>query len=187
MLLETVESPEQVAAFHRLSKIAIVLNALKIVFANVAFTITRGGSLGWLDLNALPLTPQDDSGPRFGQWLAMVTLFRAATKFPADNALFNIFADLDNDQLDREQFLDLLSQHTGWNRDDLDFLTGAQGFDLEFPADFADGQFLLRLKRCFELLTALGASAQQVWQWTAPRDQTPTSHAAIKQAVRGKV
>ena len=53
--LATEESPEQIAAFHRLAKIAVILNALKIPAEQVAFTITRGAELGWLDLNALPL------------------------------------------------------------------------------------------------------------------------------------
>lgn len=186
VLLETTESPEQVAAFHRLSKIATILNALNVPAPHVAFTINRGASLGWLDLNDLPLAPQDTTGPRFGQWLAMVTLFRASAKFPDGVAeLFGIFSDLDNNQLTRNQFLDSLSQRTGWNRSDIGFLTGSQGFDLDFRADFANGQFLLRLKRCFELLAALGVAAQEPWQWAAPAP-TPNIARAIKQAVRGK-
>lgn len=186
VLIETVESPEQIAAFHRLSKIAIILNALNVSTEHVPFTLTRGASLEWLDLSALPLTAQDTSGPRFEQWLAMVTLFRAAARFPeGNNTLFGIFADLDNEQLNRDQFLDSLAQRTAWNRDDLAFLTGAGGFDLEFRADFANGQFLLRLKGCFELLAALGVSAQEVWQWVLPAP-TPDIARAIKQAVRGK-
>jgi peptidoglycan hydrolase-like protein with peptidoglycan-binding domain len=186
VFLETTESPEQIAAFHRLSKTATILNALNVPAAHVAFTINRGASLGWLDLNALPLTVQDTTGPRFEQWLAMVTLFRASVKFPDGvAALFGIFGDLDNNQLTRNQFLDSLAQRTGWNRSDIGFLTGTQGFNLNFRAGFANGQFLLRLKRCFELLVALGVAAQEAWQWAAP---APTDNIAraIKQAVRGK-
>ncbi len=186
VLLETAESPAQIDAFHRLSKIAIVLNALNVAPEHVAFVINRGALVGWLELNTLPLTAQDTSADRFGRWLAMVTLVRAAAKFPDGTAaLFKIFSDLDNQQLTRNQFLNLLAKRTGWNRNDIGFLTGASGFDLKYPADFANGQFLLRLKRSFELLTALGVSAPVAWQWATP---APTANIAraIKQAVRGK-
>lgn len=187
VLLETVESPAQIDAFHRLSKIGIILKALSVAAAeNVTFTINRGALVGWLELNFLPLTPQETSGPLFERWLAMVTLFRAAFKLPEGNtALFAIFNDLANDQLTRDQFLDSLAQHTGWNREDIGFLTGSEGFDLDYPAHFADGQFLVRLKRSFELLIAVGVPAEEVWQWATP---SPTANIAraIKQAVRGK-
>jgi len=186
VLLETVESPNQIDAFHRLAKIGIILNALDVAVERVAFTITNAASLGWLELNALPLTLQETSGPRFEQWLAMIALFRAAATFSdGNNTLFDIFDDLSNDQLNRAQFLDALSQHTGWNRNDLVFLTGPQGLDLEFRADFTNGQFLLRLKRAFELLAAVGVPAQEAWAWATP---TPSANIAraIKQAVRGK-
>jgi peptidoglycan hydrolase-like protein with peptidoglycan-binding domain len=185
VLLETVESPVQIEAFHRLSKIGIILKALNISSEHVAFTIARGASLGWLDLNDLPLTAQETSGPLFDRWLAMVTLFRASLKLPnANAALFAIFAHLDNDQLTLDQFLDLLAQHTAWNRADIAFLTSTV-FNLEFPAGFADGRFLIRLKRCFELLTAIGVAAAEVLQWVTP---APAANVArsIKQAVRGK-
>jgi peptidoglycan hydrolase-like protein with peptidoglycan-binding domain len=186
VLLETAESPAQAAAFHRLSKITTILNTFNVAMEDVAFVINRGASLGWLELNTLPLTAEETTGDRFGRWLAMVTLFRAAAKFPDGTAtLFEIFSDLDNDQLTRNQFFNLLAKRTQWNRSDIGFLTGAQGFNLQFRADFANGQFLVRLKRCFELLTALGVSAQVAWQWAIP---APTANVAraIKQAVRGK-
>lgn len=186
VLLETAESPAQVAAFHRLSKITTILNTFNVAMEDVAFVINRGASLGWLELNTLPLTAEETTGDRFGRWLAMATLFRAAAKFPDGTAaLFDIFDDLDNIQLTRNQFLNLLAKRTQWNRSDIGFLTGGQGFNLQFRADFANGQFLVRLKRCFELLTALGVSAQEAWQWAVP---APTANVAraIKQAVRGK-
>ncbi len=45
-------------------------------------------------------------------------------------------ADLDNQQLTRDQFLDALAERAGWNPQDLDFLTGPNGFDLQFRDDF---------------------------------------------------
>ena len=93
-----------------------------------------------------------------------------------------MFADLDNQQLTRNEFLDSLAGRTGWNRDDLDFLTGAHGFNLQFRADFADGQFLVRLKRCFELLAPLGVSAEEAWRWAAPPTATMRDHRQGDQA-----
>ncbi len=186
VFLATMESPDQIAAFHRLAKIAVILNALKVPSEQVAFTITRGGALGWLDLNALPLATQDSGALLFERWLAMVTLFRAAANLPnSAAALFGLFNDLDNQELTRDEFLDALANRTGWNRDDLDFLTGPDGFDLQFRAGFADGQFLTQLKRCFELLTPLGVAAQEAWRWAQPAPNAVIAR-AIKQTVRAK-
>jgi hypothetical protein len=119
--------------------------------------------------------------------MAMVTLFRAAANLPnGAAALFELFNDLDDQQLTRNEFLDALANRTGWNRGDLDFLTGPDGFDLQFPAGFADGQFLVRLKRCFELLTPLGVGAEEAWRWAEPAPDAVIAR-AIKQAVRAKL
>ena len=190
VFLATEESPEQIAAFHRLAKIAILLKALTVPPEQVAFTITRGAAVGWLDLNALPLATQGSGALLFERWLAMVTLFRAAAKLPEGVAtLFAIFSDLDNQQLTRNEFLDALAARTGWDRDDLDFLTGPDGFDLEFREGFANGQFLMRLKRCFELLAQLGVTAEEAWRWAEPPTDSTIAAAiarAIKQAARAK-
>jgi peptidoglycan hydrolase-like protein with peptidoglycan-binding domain len=186
VFLATEESPEQIAAFHRLAKIAIMFNALEVPSEQVAFTITRGAELGWLDLNALPLAPQDSGASLFERWLAMVTLFRAAANLPDGvMTMFGIFGDLDNQQLTRGEFLDALAERTEWNRDDLEFLTGPDGFDLQFRAGFADGQFLVRIKKCFELLAPLGVAAEEAWRWAAPTTDAAIAR-AIKQAARAK-
>ena len=100
--------------------------------------------------------------------------------------LFELFTLLDEPGLTRAAFLDGLAERTAWNRTDLDFLTGPAGFDLAFPADVADGQFLLRLKPCFAVLAALGVSAQQATSWAAPGVNVAVAR-AIKQAVRANV
>ncbi len=186
VFMTTLESPDQIAAFHRLAKITIVINALVVPPEQVAFTINRGAEVGWLDLNALPLAPQDSDATLFERWLSMVTLFRAAASLPDGVAvLFALFDDLDNQQMTRNQFLDALAERTGWSREDLGFLTGATGLNLQFRADFADGRFLVRLKHCFELLSPLSVSAQEAWQWAAPTPNATIAR-AIKQAVRAK-
>ena len=186
VFLATVESPHQIAAFHRLAKIAILLNSLKIPPEHVAFTISRGEAMGWLDPNALPLTAQDSSASLLERWLAMATLFRAMATLPDGvTTLFQVLDDLDNQQLTRDGFLDALAERTEWNRSDLNFLTGPDGFNLQFREGFADGQFLVRLKRSFELLIPLGVAAEEAWRWAAPTIDASIAR-AIKQAVRAK-
>lgn len=186
VFLAIEESPEQIAAFHRMAKIAILLNAFKVPSEQVAFMITRGAELGWLALNALPLEAQDSGAALSERWLAMVTLFRAAANLPGGiMTLFGIFGDLDNQQLTRDEFLDALAERTEWNRGDIEFLTGSDGFDLQFRDGFADGQFIARLKRRFELLAPLGVTAEEAWRWAAPAADATTAR-AIKQAARAK-
>ena len=178
---------DRTSAFHLLAKIAITLNALEIPAENVRFALTRGEALGWLDLSALPLQLQASGGPVFERWRTMVTLFRAtATLSGGASTLFAILSDLDHELLGREQFLDSVAQRTqesGWNRTDLAFLTGPGGFNLEFPAGFSDAQFLIPLKRSFELLSRLGVTAEEAWSWAVPAPDAITAR-AIKQAAR---
>ncbi|MFN0088301.1 MAG: neuraminidase-like domain-containing protein [Blastocatellia bacterium] len=180
------EPPDQTVAFHRLAKIAMLLNALKVPSERVAFVIARGAGFGWLDLNALPLEERDSGAALFPRWSAMAALFRAAAGLPGGiPGMFDIFDDLDTPQISREEFLGRLAEHTEWSRDDIAFLTGPNGFDLEFRVDFADGQFFVRLKRCLELLAQLGAAAEEAWRWAGPTPDADVAR-AIRQAVRAR-
>lgn len=53
---------DQVSGFHRLAKIALVLNALAVPADQVEFMLRRSSSLGWVDLAGLPLNMQGGCG-----------------------------------------------------------------------------------------------------------------------------
>ncbi|HBZ29535.1 MAG TPA: hypothetical protein DEO56_02920, partial [Nitrosomonas nitrosa] len=177
---------DQHVTFHRLAKIAIMLNALSISSEHVEFVLRQGPALGWLDLAGLPLETQATASPLFEQWLQQVTLFRAVTRLTTGIAgLLKLISLLDDPALTHDAFFNRLAEFTSWDLTDIEFLAGQQGFDFDFPSGFVDGQFLLILKRCFELLNVMGITAQEARRWATPVVDDGIAR-AVKQAVRAK-
>ena len=180
---------QQFSAFHRLSKIGIVLNALSVPPEFVELVLTPGPQIGWLNLVALPIVPEASAGPSFDQWLNQAAVFRAAANFSGGIAglldLLTIVNGPDEPSITREEWLEHVAAYTAWNLADLDVLTGPEGFGLAFPGDFADGRFLVRLKACFALLAPLGVTARDAQRWIAPTVSANVAR-SIKQAMRAR-
>lgn len=172
--------------FHRLAKTAILLNALMIPTDQVEFVVHRAPEIGWLDIADLPLEAQNTASLLFERWLQQITLFRVASSSVTGVAgLLELLFLLDDPALTRETFLNRIATYTSWREPDIVFLTGPQGFDIDFPSGFVDGQFLPVLKRCFEFLTAMNVTAQAAKRWTAPVVNNEIAR-AIKQAIRAQ-
>ena len=180
---------DQFTAFHRLSKIGIVLNTLSVPPESVEFVLTRGPQIGWLNVLALPVVTEALAGPALDQWLQQAAVFRAAAGFGTGIAgLLDLLATVNGPgqpSITRGEWLDDLTAYTGWSREDLEVLAGPDGFDLEFPGGFADGRFLVRLKACFALLVPLGVAARDAQRWTAPAVSADVAR-TIKQAMRAR-
>lgn len=176
----------QHVAFHRLAKIAILLNALMVPAEQVEFVLRREPDIGWLDIAGLPLETQNTASPLFERWLQQASIFRAASRLVTGiTGLLELLPMLDDPTLTRETFLSRIAAYTSWSEPDIVFLTGQQGFNIDFPSGFVDGQFLPILKRCFEFLTAMNVTAQEARRWTTPVVDSEIAR-AIKQAVRAK-
>jgi len=110
---------------------------------------------------------------------------------PALMAVFDLVARFNGaNTADAETELwQILSERTGWNRDDLVFLAGDQGLGFTFPDAYKDERALKRLRACFVILKRLGVSAAKVLEknfaWTQP-DVTSEVSRRIKQSVKAK-
>ncbi len=179
--------PDQFATLRRLSKVVMVLDAFRVPAAGLNFFMTRGPLLGWLNPNELPLAPAEGAAALFEAWVRTVDLFEVAGKMTGGlSALFELLASVDDPESSREQFVASLSQETGWGVADVGFLLGAGGFDPGFPADFRDGQLLVRMAPLAADLARLGIAAAEARQWSEPA-VTAAVAAAAKQAARARV
>jgi Tc toxin complex TcA C-terminal TcB-binding domain/Neuraminidase-like domain/Salmonella virulence plasmid 28.1kDa A protein/Putative peptidoglycan binding domain len=183
--------PDQFATVIRLRKAAMLINGLGIASEELAWVVENHATLGWLDVNSLPLVEEDGTA-RFQQWLAMAqaAAFRE-TALAGSPLLYELLrqAEAGGGAAEMEAFLGALADRTRWNRADLDTLIDGDHLDVDdFGADWGGGRTLpnlLRLQQCFRDLRQLGVSAEMAWSWTAPAP-TRAMAAEIKQAARAK-
>lgn len=74
--------PDQFMTFTLLQKIATILSRLKITSAELPWILEHAASLGWLDLNALPLAETGASPSLFAAWEKLVDLMQLRDGLP---------------------------------------------------------------------------------------------------------
>ena len=188
----TVEYGAEVLDSYRLlHKIAAVLVRLEATAEELPWLFEEGPRLGWLDLTRLPLTAVVDDAPiarAFEGWRRLVALYGLRDRYAAGDATIFAVLDLVRVGEPREAVLGELATVTGWSYEDLDFLTGADGFALGFPGQYRDERWLVRLEAAAQLLQRLGLSAAQVAAWRVSGDLAEMREVArgIKTTVKAK-
>ncbi len=172
--------------FELLYKIAIVINQLNIKSEELEFLFNEGVTIGWLNLVQLPLDPLDSPpASTFEAWKRLVETYDLQKSlFAGDSSIFDLL-DMDDATAAQDEILTLLSDGSGWNREDIEYLVGANGCDFTFPDDYKDEQWLLRLRDAFEVIKRIGASAEQVWSWNTA-EITFEQARAIKNTAKAK-
>jgi peptidoglycan hydrolase-like protein with peptidoglycan-binding domain len=186
------EYSEAVLNLYRLlHKIALVLTKFDTTADELTWLFDKGPRLGWLDLTELPLTELTDAAAiaqSFQGWQRLVAIYQMHDAHASgDASLFDVL-ELAHIPDTREAVLAELSTVTGWNADDLLFLTGADGFDLTYPLHYRDERYLVRLSEAVALLKRLGLSAATVANWRISADLNEMSAIArdIKSTVKAK-
>ena len=177
--------PDLFALFQRLKKIALWAGDW-VSARQVEWLIDFGKADGWLDLNALPITPQTSATGPFEAWQRFDDVLRLNAALPSgEAALTEFFGAVDDGITPQATILDRLSDRFGWNRNDLGFLAGGSGFAFTFRSDFQTGVAPLRLKAACDLLRLIGVPADQAFSWkTAAASQSVAI--AIVQAVKAR-
>lgn len=195
LFLQVVPDTEYSAAvlnlYRLLHKIALVLTKFAATADELTWLFDKGPRLGWLNLTRLPLTELTDAtaiAQSFQGWQRLVAIYQMHDAHAAgDASLFDVL-ELAHIPDTREAVLAELSTVTGWNADDLLFLTGADGFDLTYPLHYRDERYLVRLSEAVALLKRLGLSAATVANWRISADLGEMSAIArdIKSTVKAK-
>jgi hypothetical protein len=150
--------------YETLHKFTMVWNGLGLDPTHLAFVVDQ--DLGWPDMASLPLTEQ--SATNFEAWRRLT---RAAelqlSVFSVEQSLFGLLEAAKDPALTREGFLAQASESTGWNLDDLTYLTGPDGFDHLYPDAFLDERWVAALEKIFATAQPLGVSAAQAHAWAA--------------------
>jgi hypothetical protein len=134
-----------------------------------------------LDLNGL-VKPSKDLKKLFEGWERLADIFYLRDKLSLRLTTLLELLDVarNSPQSKANDFMERLSNATGWNSDDLRFLAGYWDpspsqlkfvvgyFSFNFPADFRNEKALLRLLVCFKLIRRLGLSASNINDWIIP-------------------
>ena len=178
--------PELFATYRLLSKISAIYAGFGMDVRATAWLFEFGPTVGWLDLQSLPLTPTASGAALFDAWARVNDLFRLRNRIPAGTDTLDALLRRSRDPAATlPDFLDSLAKATDWSLSDLTFLTGASGFALSWPGDFQDERALIRLLKCMDVIARLGVSAEQCVAWSKPVLTTDDAR-AIQQAAKSK-
>ena len=168
-----IYSEEVLNTYRLLHKISMVLTKFATKADELRWLFDKGPGLGWLDLTRFPLTSLTDAttvAQPFRGWERLVALYSLRDAYAAGDATIFHVLELAHTPDTRRAVLEELSTITGWNFDDLVFLTGADGFALSYPGHYRDERYLVRLDEAVTLLKRLGLSAAAVAAWRISAD-----------------
>jgi len=170
-------------AYTLLRKVALLTTTFPFTTADLAYFSQHGQDFGSdptdplksvaFDLNKLPLDPAAFEPALFNQWQRLNAVVALRATLPGGDAgLLGIFeaasAGTGASGSLSPSVTAAIAQATGWNADDLAYLTST-GFPL-VDADFKNETGtkrigLVQLQACTTLLARLGISAQQLFTW----------------------
>ncbi|TRX54812.1 hypothetical protein FNH22_18840 [Fulvivirga sp. M361] len=162
-------NPEEIQTLERLLKIGLLANTLRISSEDLLFVLSQGPAIGWFNIAGVPVTPQGALGAAEGaSWLRLIeTAYLQRSRFNGDSTIYQLIRQsLDTANTD-DQIRQSLADATGWNRDDIDYLTSAAGFNL-VRADFNSELWVKYLSDAFDVIDKSEAEASQLWSLNTP-------------------
>jgi len=188
--------------YRKMAKAALLVNKFKISDEELEQILQHHLLIGCLDFNALPVVQQLSAN--WEGFEALVNLIRARDLLGFGSG--NLFKVLGTAiavsvtpspstpvlEAAKKQWRDNLAQANNWESATLEILIGAvtaqaNGGMLKanFPADFRNGDLVLRIKKSLDALHMVGVSADIMKKVVLP-DVVPAIASAIKQAVKAK-
>ncbi len=159
----------QVRALVRLKKIAGIASRLFLQTPEITWLADNAATLNWLDFNALPAA---NSPPVVTQlypgFAKLVTMATTRTKLTPGQPFTALMPPrLPTPMITQSAYLAGLvaASNNTWSVNDLAALTGASGFNFNYPDSYWDPATLARLVTCFTALALLGTNVANVRAW----------------------
>ncbi len=172
--------------FERLYKFSLAWNGLALDPTHLAFVLNEGRTLGWTDIATLPLV--EPAATKFEAWRRLSAAAELQVSlFTVEQSLFDLLqaaraVPIPPATFDVATFLVQVSDWSGWNLADLQYLVGPSGFNLNLPDAMQDEQLFVALRQAFDLFQRSGVSAEQAHAWTGA-ELTFAETQSIKQAL----
>ncbi|MCB9351094.1 MAG: hypothetical protein H6573_26855 [Lewinellaceae bacterium] len=189
----TPDTADEVRAldYRKLGKVAFLIQKFKISDEELEQILANHSEIGCLDVNALPVAPQENAD--WAGFEALVNLIRARDllSFGA-NGLFEVLRNAMADHTDKKGWLDNLARLSNWEAETLETLIGNDTvltsggmLKTQFPDDFRNGDLILRIKKSMDALHTAGLNATAIDDIISP-EVTSATALATKQAVKAK-
>lgn len=150
----------QFKSYLRLHKIALLANHLRLSSLQLGWLGEDGAIGAWPNLNALPAAEREPPAS-FDGLLQAIAIAALRDTLPGGEAtLDGLFRLGRTDAASTADAHARVSELTGWNEEDLRFLTSIAVFDLTLPRALRSASTLSRLQACFALLNRTGMSAR---------------------------
>ena len=151
-------------AAYKCFKVAQLISSLRLTSTEVEHAVTVGRHHGWIDLDAIPVSPS--TAPNFAGWRELAGYARLRSELAdADGTLVRVMAAAaaftDGDPAaSLPNTLKQLSDAFGWQLDTLTEAASALG--LTYPGDFEHHRGIARLKRLLGIVARTGAAVGQL-------------------------
>lgn len=160
----------------QLVKITFCLNKLNVQTKHVSFVTSGSVTTLWLDLKTLPII-STTSPVGFDSLLRMTQAYQLEKIYLIRNE-FSIIDLIQAGVVDSVK----LSEGTGWDEKDIEFLSGSGGFNFQ-PIDYENEGWLVKLDGVFKLLGKLSLSAEQLSIYKS-QDVSYTESQALQAAIK---
>jgi Tc toxin complex TcA C-terminal TcB-binding domain/Neuraminidase-like domain/Salmonella virulence plasmid 28.1kDa A protein/Putative peptidoglycan binding domain len=159
----------------RLQKAALLVQGFDMTDSEVRLFGTQGADFAGFNWNELPIKA-GGSPSQLQSWHRLAGWYRLRKSLPQQAAtLADVGLEaaklipLETGEADadpRLRAISKLKQASGWSEDEVDFLVGPKGFDLNQASDFLDERQLARIQVCIEMSRRLGVSCSTLFAWT---------------------
>lgn len=183
----SLEMPGTFFVTGQLHKLILVITTLKLTAESLSFLMKKGTAAGLPDLRQLPLVGQSSVPVGLTeQYIALCNLILLNKEiFKGEHSVFILLDDAQNVNSTKETLLSTLSNESGWDLDDLQYLTGTSAMNLDFPTDYQNGEWLEKLAGALRLVTRVGATARQMTDWSSV-NITKVQADSVRHAVKAK-
>lgn len=147
-------------SYLRINKVVSLLNGFRVTVKELSYLNTHSTNFDGFDLNNIPAEPVTGIAPFFNVWKRLAQLFAWRATLPQIGADWvDVFA-----AASREESIALLKEASLWSSEEVDFLVGADGFNLDGPA-FGNEIKMLSLQEALSISQRIGVSTQQLFKW----------------------
>ncbi|NGM84230.1 hypothetical protein G5B47_17605 [Paenibacillus sp. 7124] len=154
----------------KLAKAASLAAKLGLQDEEMNFFITKSGSPGWPDWDAIPTEPTEllfiDGGSIARIKLLVDWRDRYASGSSRWTELFKLVDSRSSEPEVPEELFTGLAELTGWETDDIKQWAGLHLLHLNYPQDYRDERWLLRLAEGLSLMQRLNVPVVEAKRWT---------------------
>ncbi|MEO1052979.1 MAG: neuraminidase-like domain-containing protein [Bacteroidota bacterium] len=169
---------DQFSIMQSADKLLMVVQKLGIRIQELAFVLDQTASTGWYAIDSLPLVDVPTlTESEFSSFRNLVKAFQLNRDLiSGDFSLIDLLEKINVAGLTEAEARQALADGTTWNINDIQYLTGANGFNFNTD-DYKNEGWVYHIREVLSITSNLGISAEQLLSWA--KDETDPAQFAI--------